>query len=146
MPSSNNNNLPITNRFLVTEFVPVSLNQCIHDLDAEASASILLDIALGAEYIHTKKKLMHFDFRPENIMVCSCLLSPPSLFTHFFLYLYTTCPYLYISQLSADMSPKISDLNLCAGNLLSKDHCQTKNMGCITYFFISFIPFFIFLT
>eukprot|EP00026_Physarum_polycephalum_P007538 Phypoly_transcript_07601.p1 GENE.Phypoly_transcript_07601~~Phypoly_transcript_07601.p1 ORF type:complete len:494 (+),score=53.39 Phypoly_transcript_07601:225-1484(+) len=62
------------NRFLVYEFAPHTLRQCISKLNVASAGKILLGVARACSYVH-EKQLWHFDLRPENILM-SADLSP----------------------------------------------------------------------
>jgi len=87
-------------RLLVLESIPHTLRTRIPMLNVASAESVLHGIALAASVIHAKQ-LVHFDFRPENILV------------------------------SDDLSPKLVDFSLCSTTLIYKDHCNSKRIGYI---------------
>lgn len=60
-------------RFVVWECIPLTLRQCCYGLDTFTTTQILLGIALGLEYIHSKN-LMHVNLCLDTIFVCFSLL------------------------------------------------------------------------
>lgn len=63
---------------IILEFLPYNLNQLIHDDDRFSRQCkyrdllrIFKGIAAGLEYLHSEKKVIHFDLNPRNVMMDS---------------------------------------------------------------------------